>query len=174
MLTDRIQDAINRQINNELYSAHLYLSMSAYFEALDLNGFAHWMRLQFEEETAHAMKLFDYVNDRDGRVVLHAIDQPPIEFESPHSVMRSALEHERLITSMINDLYALAVAERDYPSHVLLEWFVSEQVEEEKALNEIVAHMDLIGNDGTGLLIMDQRLGDRTADADAEAGEGEA
>jgi ferritin len=168
MLSDRLQDAINRQINSELYSSHLYLSMSAYFESLDLNGFAHWMKLQFEEETAHALKLFDYVNDRDGRVTLHSIDQPQVEFESPHSVMRSALEHERLVTSMINDLYALAISERDYPTHVLLEWFVSEQVEEEKVLNEIVAHMDLIGNDGTGLIIMDQRLGDRTADAGAD------
>ena len=174
MLSDRLQDAINRQINNELYSAHLYLSMSAYFESLDLNGFAHWMKMQFEEETAHALKLFDYVNDRDGRVVLHAIEQPQIEFESAHSVMRRALEHERLITSMINDLYALAISERDYPTHVLLEWFVSEQVEEEKVLNEIVTHMDLIGNDGTGLLIMDQRLASRTADAGADGGaEGE-
>jgi ferritin len=168
MLSDRLQDAINRQINDELFSAHLYLSMSAYFESLDLNGFARWMKLQFEEETAHALKLFDYVNDRDGRVTLHSIDQPQVEFESPHSVMRSALEHERLVTSMINDLYALAISERDYPTHVLLEWFVSEQVEEEKVLNEIVAHMDLIGNDGTGLIIMDQRLGDRTADAGAD------
>ena len=171
MLSDRLQDAINKQINNELYSAHLYLSMSAYFESLDLNGFAHWMRLQFDEETSHALKLFDYVNDRDGRVTLRAIEQPPIEFESPHSVMRSALEHERLVTSMINDLYSLAIAEKDNPTHVLLEWFVTEQVEEEKTLNEIVAHMDLIGNDGTGLLIMDQRLASRTAEAGADGGE---
>ena len=165
MFTDRLQEAINQQINRELYSAHLYLSMSAYFETLDLNGFARWMRLQFEEETAHALKLFDYVNDRDGRVTLHAIEQPQIEFESPHAVMRTALEHERLVTEMINGLYSLAISERDNATHVLLEWFVSEQVEEEKVLNEIVAHLELIGNDGTGLLIMDQRLGDRTAAA---------
>ena len=169
MLTDRLQDAINQQINREMFSAHLYLSMSAYFETLDLNGFAHWMRLQFEEETSHALKLFDYVNDRDGRVVLQPIEQPQIEFESPRSVMRGALEHERLVTEMINNLYTLAISERDNATHVLLEWFVSEQVEEEKALNEIVAHMDLIGNDGTGLLIIDQRLGDRAAVAGEEA-----
>lgn len=168
MLSDRLQDAINQQINSELFSAHLYLSMSAYFESLDLNGFAHWMRLQFEEETAHALKLFDYVADRDGRIVLHAIEQPQVEFESPQSVMSRALEHERLVTSMINDLYALAIDEKDYPTHVLLEWFVAEQVEEEKVLNEIVTHMDMIGNDGTGLLIMDQRLGSRTAEAGAD------
>ena len=128
MLSDRLQNAINQQINSEMYSARLYLSMAAYFETLSLTGFAHWMRLQFEEETSHALKLFDYVNDRDGRVTLQAIEQPPIEFESPHSVMRMALEHERLVTDMINNLYALAVSERDYPSHVLLEWFVAEQV----------------------------------------------
>ena len=173
MLTDRLQDQINRQINSELYSAHLYLSMSAYFETLSLTGFAHWMKLQYHEEVAHALKLFDFVNDRDGRVVLHSIEQPPVEFESPHTVMCMALEHERSVTSMINDLYALAVSERDYPSHVLLEWFVAEQVEEEKVLTELVDHMDLIGDDGTGLLILDARLGDRTAEDDG-GGEGDA
>ena len=151
MLTDRLQDQINRQINSELYSAHLYLSMSAYFETLSLTGFAHWMKLQYHEEVAHALKLF----------------------ESPHTVVRMALEHERSVTSMINDLYALAVSERDYPSHVLLEWFVAEQVEEEKVLTELVDHMDLIGDDGTGLLILDARLGDRTAEDDG-GGEGDA
>lgn len=164
MLSDKLQNAFNQQINSEMYSAHLYLSMAAYFETLSLAGFAHWMRLQFEEETAHALKLFDYVNDRDGRVTLQAIEQPPIEFESPHSVMRMALEHERLVTDMINNLYSLAVAERDHPSHVLLEWFVTEQVEEEKTIRDIVDHMDIIGDDGTGLLIIDQRLGDRVAE----------
>ena len=163
MLSDRLQEAINHQINNEIYSAYLYLSMAAYFETLSLVGFAHWMRLQFEEETSHALKLFDYVNDRDGRVTLGAIEQPPIEFESPHSVMRIALEHERQVTDMINNLYTLAVSERDYPSHVLLEWFVAEQVEEEKTLRDIVDHMAIIGDDGTGLLIIDERLGSRTA-----------
>ena len=171
MLTDRLQEAINQQINSEMYSAHLYLSMAAYFETLSLTGFARWMRLQFDEETSHALKLFDYVNDRDGRVTLQAIEQPPIEFESPHSVMRIALEHERHVTAMINNLYALAVAENDYPTHVLLEWFVSEQVEEEKTLIEIVDRMDLIGDDGTGLIIMDQRLGERNATDGADGGD---
>ena len=171
MLSDRLQDAINQQINSEMYSAHLYLSMAAYFETLSLTGFAHWMRLQFEEETAHALKLFDYVNDRDGRVALQSIEQPPIEFESPRSVMRMALEHERHVTDLINNLYALAVAERDYPSQVILEWFVSEQVEEEKTIRDIVDHMDIIGDDGTGLLIIDQRLGDRIAEEEGAEGD---
>ena len=163
MLTNALQDAINRQINSELYSAHLYLSMAAYFETISLTGFANWMKIQHQEETDHALRLFDYVNDRHGRVVLHAVEQPPIEFESPHSVMQQALEHERGVTKMINSLYELAVSEKDYPSHVLLEWFVEEQVEEEKTLTDIVDHLNLIGNDGTGLLIMDERLGARTA-----------
>ena len=172
MLADRIQEAFNVQINNELYSAHLYLSMAAYFESVSLPGFAHWMRLQFEEETSHALKLFDYVNDRDGRVTLYAVEQPPIEFESPHTVMRMALEHEKSVTEMINNLYALAVAERDHASHVLLEWFITEQVEEEKTLDDIVDHMALIGDDGTGLLILDGRLAARTSEAGADGGEG--
>ena len=163
MLSSTLQDAINRQINSELFSAHLYLSMAAYFETISLTGFASWMKIQHQEETDHALRLFDYVNDRHGRVMLHAIEQPQIEFESPHSVMQQALEHEQAVTKMINSLYELAIAEKDYPSHVLLEWFVEEQVEEEKALTDIVDHLNLIGNDGTGLLIMDERLGSRTA-----------
>ena len=163
MLNSKLQDAINRQINSELFSAHLYLSMAAYFETISLTGFANWMKIQHQEETDHAIRLFDYVNDRHGRVMLHAIEQPQIEFESPHSVMQQALEHEQTVTKMINSLYELAIAEKDYPSHVLLEWFVEEQVEEEKTLTDIVDHLNLIGNDGTGLLIMDERLGSRTA-----------
>ena len=161
MISVGLQDAINEQINRELYSAHLYLSMSAYFETLSLGGFAHWMRSQYHEEVSHAMKLFDFITDRDGRVVLKSIDQPPIEFESPHSVMRMSLDHEREITRMIDNLYELALAEKDYSAHVLLEWFVDEQVEEEKVLTEIVDHLKIIGDDGTGLLMMNARLGDR-------------
>ena len=161
MISAGLQDAINEQINRELYSAHLYLSMSAYFETLSLGGFAHWMRAQYHEEVSHAMKLFDFITDRDGRVVLKSIEQPPIEFESPRSVMQMSLDHEREITRMIDNLYELALAEKDYSAHVLLEWFVDEQVEEEKVLTEIVDHLKIIGDDGTGLLMMNARLGDR-------------
>ena len=171
MLSSTLQDAINRQINSELFSAHLYLSMAAYFETISLTGFASWMKIQHQEETDHALRLFDYVNDRHGRVMLHAIEQPQIEFESPHSVMQRALEHEQAVTKMINSLYELAIAEKDYPSHVLLEWFVEEQVEEEKTLTDIVDHLNLIGKDGTGLLIIDERLGSRTAAQDGAASE---
>lgn len=164
MLSAKLETALNDQLNNELYSSHMYLSMAAYFDAENLNGFAHWMRVQHEEEVAHAMRIFDYINDRNGRVVLQAVDQPPIEFESVQAAMEMALEHERKITAMIENLYREAQEQKDYATHVLLEWFIEEQVEEEKSALEIVEHLNLIGGDGTGLLILDARLAERTSD----------
>ena len=161
MISNKLQDAINQQINSELYSAHLYLSMAAYFETLSLGGFSHWMKRQYHEEASHALKLFDFITDRGGRVALQSIDQPPIEFESVLVVMEMSLAHEREVTSMIDSLYELAISERDYAAHVLLEWFVDEQVEEEKSLTEIVDHLKMVGDDGTGLLMLDARLGQR-------------
>ena len=161
MISNKLQDAINRQINSELYSAHLYLSMAAYFETLSLGGFSHWMKQQFHEEVSHSLKLFDFITDRGGRVALRSIDQPPIEFESVAAVMEMSLAHEREITAMIDSLYELAISERDYAAHVLLEWFVDEQVEEEKSLTEIVDHLRMVGDDGTGLLMLDARLRER-------------
>ena len=120
------------------------------------------MRLQHEEELAHAMKLFDFVNDRNGRVTLLPIGQPPVEFESTHSVVQQTLEHERTVTADIHRLYELAHAEKDYAAHVLLEWFIDEQVEEERAVTEILDHMNMIGDDGTGLLMLDARMGERS------------
>ena len=171
MLSAKLQDAINDQLNQELYSAHLYLSMSAYFEAQHLRGFAHWMRLQHDEEVAHAMRLFDYLVNRNGRAVMQAIGQPPTEFESVRSVIQMTLEHEREVTAMIEDLYRQAGAENDYATEVLLEWFIEEQVEEEKSVTEIVDHLNIVGNDGTGLLILDSRLAERAAAPAEEAQE---
>jgi ferritin len=162
VLSQKLQDAINEQINSEFYSAHLYLSMAAYCDTLSLGGFAHWLKMQYSEELEHALKLFDFITDRGGRVVLQAIDQPPIEFESVASVMQMALEHERKVTAMIDSLYELALDERDYSAHVLLEWFVDEQVEEEKNVAEVIKHLEMVGDDGTGLLILDSRLGTRS------------
>ena len=162
MLSQKLQDAINEQINSEFYSAHLYLSMAAYCDTLSLGGFAHWLKLQYSEELEHALKLFDFITDRGGRVVLQSIDQPPGEFEAVTSVMQMAREHERKVTAMIDSLYELALDERDYSAHVLLEWFVDEQVEEEKSVAEIISHMEMVGDDGTGLLILDSRLGARS------------
>ena len=164
MLNATLESALNDQMNNELYSANLYLSMAAYFESENLRGFAHWMRLQHQEEVSHGMRIFDYINDRNGRAVVQAMEQPPTEFESVLSVMELTLEHERRVTAMIEDLYREAQAQKDYATHVLLEWFIEEQVEEEKSVDEIIDDLKLIDGDGTGLLILDGRLGERTAD----------
>lgn len=164
MLNKAIQDAINEQVKNELYSAYLYLSMSAYFEAVNLPGFAHWMRLQSQEEVSHAMKYFDFISDRGGRVVLQAIDQPPVEFQSPLDVFQRTLEHERKVTAMIHRLYELAVKENDYATQTELQWFITEQVEEEKRAHEIVERLKMIGDQGAALLMLDRQLGERGSD----------
>ena len=163
MLNKTIQDAINEQIKNELYSAYLYLSMSAYCESINLAGCAHWMRMQEQEERIHAIKLFDFVNERGGRVVLQAIDQPPAEFQSPLDVFEKTLEHEQKVTAMINDLYALAVQEKDYASQIFLQWFVTEQVEEEDNASKIIETLEMIGDSRQGLLMLDRELGGRAA-----------
>lgn len=163
MLSKKVQGAINEQIKNELYSAYLYLSMAAYNEAANLPGVAHWMRLQSQEEVAHAMRLFDFVNERGGRVVLHAIDQPPVEFESPLDVFEKTLEHERKVTAMIHNLYELALEENDYPTQVMLHWFIEEQVEEEDNASQIVETLKMAGDHGNALIMLDRALGQRKA-----------
>jgi ferritin len=164
MLNKSMQDAMNEQIKNELYSAYIYLSMSAYFEDTNLPGFAHWMRVQAQEEQGHAMKFFHFINERGGRVVLQAIDQPPIEFESPLNVFERTLEHEQKVTGLIHQLYALAVQEQDYASQVFLQWFVAEQVEEEASATQIVETLKMIGDKRHALLMLDRELGGRGAD----------
>ena len=161
MISKALQDALNEQIKNELYSAYLYLSMSAYFERINLPGSARWMRLQSQEETSHAMKFFDHLNDRGGTVVLQAIDQPPSEFKSPLEMFQQALAHEQKVTGMINKLYALAVKENDYPAQVELQWFVTEQVEEEKNATQIVEQLKIVGEHGPSLIMIDRQLGAR-------------
>lgn len=163
MLSKRLQAALNEQIVRELESAYVYLSMCAYFEVQNLRGMAHWMRLQAQEELKHAMKIFDFVNDRGGRVELGAIAKPPVDFKSPLDAFQKALAHEQKITKCINDLYDLADDEDDYPTEVMLHWFIDEQVEEEKSASEIVEQLKLIGESGAGLLILDQKLAQRTA-----------
>ena len=161
MLSKTVQDAINEQIKNEIYSAYIYLSMSAYFTANNLPGFARWLKVQYQEETAHAMKFFDYVNDRGGRVALQAIPQPPTEWKSSLEAFTQVLEHEQKVTALINKLYEVAVAEKDYATQVLLQWFITEQVEEEKNASEIVANLKLIDARGTAVLMLDHQLGKR-------------
>lgn len=161
MLSTKLQDAFNRQINAELFSSYLYLSAAAYFEAEDLKGMAHWMRIQSGEETGHATRIFDFINDRSGRVTLTQIDAPKAEWKSPLEVFEEAYKHEQKITGLVNDLMNLAAMEKDGASHDFLEWFVREQVEEEAAAQLIVAQLKLVGGNGVGLYMIDQELGKR-------------
>jgi ferritin len=161
MLTKMIGEALNEQIKNELYSAYLYLSMSAYCESINLPGFAHWMRVQHGEETGHGMKFFGYIFDRGGKVILQAIDKPPAEFKSPLDVFQQTLEHERKITAMIHHLVSLAMKESDFATLEMLQWFVKEQVEEEKGASEIVEQIKMIGDKGAGMIMLDRHLASR-------------
>lgn len=161
MLSQAIQNALNKQINHEFYSTYFYLSMSAHFETLNLRGFAHWMRVQSQEETSHAMKLFDYIHDRNGHVALEAIAQPPVEFQSPIDAFQQALQHEHNVTETIHRLYELAVQEKDYAIQVELQWFIAEQVEEEKQARQILDQLKMIGDHGSALYLLDKELEER-------------
>ena len=167
MFKQAVQDAINEQINQELYSAYTYLSMSAYCESTNLTGFANWMRMQSREEVAHAMRLYDYVVDRGGRVFLKAIDAPPVDFRSPLDVMQQTLEHEQHVTALIEKLYEVALKETDYATQAALQWFITEQVEEEKNASAIVEQLRMVGDNRTALLMLDMELGKRGAAAEA-------
>jgi len=172
MLTDKMQDALNKQINAELYSAYLYLGISAFFEDLNLKGFAHWMRIQYQEETIHAMKLFDYIHERDGEVMLEQIDKPEVEIDSPLAAFELTLEHEKKVTGMINNLVDVAIAESDHATQNFLQWFVSEQVEEEASANDVVQQLKLLGDNTAGLFMLDRDMAARPAPgagAEAEA-----
>lgn len=158
MLSKTIQDALNEQIKNEMYSAYLYLAMSAYLEAQNLTGSAKWMRAQFGEEQVHALKLYDHVLDRGGRVTLKAIDAPPADFASPVAVWETTLEHEKKVTAMIHNLYAQAVKENDYAAQTMLGWFINEQVEEEKNAALMLERFKLAGSTPGAMMIADVHL----------------
>jgi len=161
MIDAKMQDALNGQINAELYSAYLYLSMSAFYESQDLRGFANWMRVQFQEELAHAMKIYDHVNARDGRVTLQAVKEPPSDWDSPQAPFEAAYQHEQKVSGMFDKLADLAIQLRDHATHNFLEWFVAEQVEEEAAVKEIVQKLKLVDNSGEGLFLIDRELAQR-------------
>ena len=137
--------------------------MSAYYNSINLPGFAHWMRVQSQEEYGHTMNLFDFVNHRQGRVMLQPISQPTLEFQSPLQVMQQTLEHERQVSQLIHRLYQVAFKEEDYPTQVHLQWFITEQVEEEKVASDIVEQLKMIGSKGDALLLLDRELGARSA-----------
>ena len=161
MMNAKIQDAFDRQLNAELYSSYLYLSMSAYFESKDLAGMANWMRIQAQEELLHAMKFFDFINERDGRVELMAVAAPKKEWESPLHVFQESLEHEQKVTALINDLVDLALGEKDHATNTFLQWFVTEQVEEEASARTIVEKLKMVGSDAAVLFMLDGELGRR-------------
>jgi ferritin len=164
MISKTMQEAINEQINKELFSSYLYLSMAAYFEGKALPGFAHWMRIQAEEERGHAMKLYDYLLERGGQVNLKAIAAPETTWKSDLAAFEAALEHERFITKSIHELYELAAKEKDYATQVMLQWFIDEQVEEEANASEIVENLKRIEAHDTAVLMLDHRLGKRDED----------
>ena len=162
MIAEKIQKAINKQVNMELYSAYLYLSMAAHFQAANLTGFANWMKAQAKEELLHGMKLYDYVLDRDGRVTLEAIAAPPDAWGSPLAAAEDAYRHERENTTLINDLYVLANQEGDHVTAIYLHWFITEQVEEEASTKQAVDRLKLAGADSSALLVLDEQFGSRT------------
>ncbi|MEB3806751.1 MAG: ferritin [Desulfurococcales archaeon] len=161
MIPKELQDELNKQLNRELYSAYLYLSMAAYFDYKGLSGFAHWMRVQAKEELEHAMKFYEFINDRGGRVELYKVDEPPREWKSVTDVFREALEHEKIVTKHINDLVDLARKLDDKPTEVFLHWFVTEQVEEEKIFQEILQLLEFSGETPQAVLMLNARLGQR-------------
>lgn len=162
MLNQKIQDALNEQINAELFSAYLYLSMAQHFEAEGLPGFANWFKIQFKEEQDHATIFMNYINQRGGRVVLKAIDAVPTSWASPMEAFKATLEHEQKVTALINGLYALATEENDYATRDRLAWFVTEQVEEEDNCRVLIDKLRLIGDNGMGLYMLNTELAART------------
>jgi ferritin len=162
MLKPKIQEAFNRQLNAELHSAYLYLSMAAYFESENLAGMATWMRVQAQEEVVHAMKFFDFINERDGRVTLTELEGPKTEWASPLDAFQGGYEHECKITGLINQLVDLSIQESDHAANAFLQWFVSEQVEEEATAKSIVDKLKLAGDSSVALLMLDGELGQRT------------
>ena len=161
-MNNKIQKSINDQINAEMYSAYLYLAMGAYFDASGLTGFANWMKVQAQEEMSHAMKFYNFVYERGGKVELGAIEKPSADFKSPLDVMKEVLAHEKIVTGLIHNLYELATKEKDYAFQSFLKWFIDEQVEEEGNASDLIEKLQLAGEKGPGLFMMDKELATRT------------
>ena len=161
MITGKVEEAMNDQLQKELQSAYVYLGMSAYCESQSLPGMAQWLRHQFEEEQEHAFKFYNFILDRGARVSLRQLDAPPTEYRSAQDVFETALEHERKVTAAINELYDLVAREKDFASQAWLDWFATEQVEEEKSVGQIVDDLRRVGDKGDGLFIIDRELGQR-------------
>jgi ferritin len=161
MISPKMQDAINDQINAEIYSSYLYMSMSSYFQSEDLPGFANWMRVQAQEEMTHALKFYDYVIAQGGRAILKAIGEPGYEWKGPLSVFEASYAHEQMITGRINNLATLAIEERDHATGIMLQWFVTEQIEEEANAVAIIKKLQRVGDTPAGLFMLDNELAAR-------------
>jgi ferritin len=168
MLSAKMQKALNTHLNEEFYSSYLYLSMAAYFEAKNLKGFANWFRIQTQEEYMHGMKFFDFILQKGGKVTLAQIAAPIIEWKSISEVFAETLKHEQKITGLINKLVEVAMLEKDFATNNFLQWFVTEQVEEEANVEEIIQKIEMIGDNKSGLYMLDNELGARVL---APAGE---
>jgi ferritin len=161
MLGKKMEKALNEQINKEMYSAYLYMSMSAHSTNIGLPGFANWFMVQYQEEMEHAMKIYDYVNSHGGKVKLMTIDEPPSDFKDPMDMFRKTLKHEQFVTKCINELVNLSIEEKDHATQIFLQWFVTEQIEEEGNDNDIISKLELAGTDGNGLFMIDKELSTR-------------
>ena len=161
MISKKMNEVLNGQVNAELYSSYLYLFMSTWFSEKSLSGFAGWMRAQSQEELFHAVKILDYILERGGHIELETIEKPDGSWSSPLEVMRETADHEAKVTGLINDLVDVALEERDHAAHIFLQWFVAEQVEEESTVGEVVERMRMIGDDSAGMFAMDMEMGKR-------------
>lgn len=157
----KLTKALNEQIKNEFYSAYLYLAMAAYFETKNLPGFAHWMKVQFKEEQGHGMKIYEFVIDRGDKAILQSIPQPPAEFSSPLDVFEETLKHEKKVTALLNDLYRITQEVKDNAAGIFLQWFISEQVEEEKNAVIIVETLKVLKPDSAAIIMLDRELAKR-------------
>jgi ferritin len=161
MIKKEVLDVINEQINAETYSAYMYLSMAAYFEEMGLSGFSNWMKVQYQEESAHALKFFNYITERGGKVILKAVAQVPVDFSGIVDVFEQTLKHENQVTEKINNLMNVAVAASDHATQSFLKWFIDEQVEEEANVERILATLKLINGEGNGVFMMDREMSQR-------------
>ncbi len=170
MLSEKMEEALNEQLNKEIYSAYLYLSMSAHSTNIGLPGFANWFMVQYKEEMDHAMKIYNYINEQGGKVKLKAVEEPPSEFKDAMDMFEKTLNHEQFITKSIHDLMELAIEEKDHATQIFLQWFVTEQVEEESNDNEILAKLKLAGSKGNGLFMIDKELATRVYTPETKEG----
>ncbi len=161
MMNKKIEAALNDQMNFEIFSAHIYWSMAAYCDAKNLAGFANWMKVQYQEEIAHAMKFYDYIHERGGRVLMTALPELPTDWKSPLAAFENALHHEQIVTGRINDLMSLSVDEKDHATANFLQWFVAEQVEEEASVDAIVQQLTLLEGAPGGIFMLNRELSGR-------------